>query len=61
MWDTLLTAGALVLVIEGLLPFANPEGWQSAMRRLVDVDPAQLRLAGLGSMVVGALVLAFLH
>ncbi len=61
MWGEILTAVALVLVLEGLLPFANPEGWRDAMRRLLEVEPARLRMAGLGSMLVGTLLLLIVH
>ncbi len=31
MWDDLIRAIALVLVIEGILPFLSPDGWRQAM------------------------------
>jgi hypothetical protein len=51
---------ALVLVIEGLLPFANPVLWRRVFERAVQMTDGQIRLVGLGSLVVGvALLLLF--
>ncbi len=61
MWTEILTAVALVLVIEGLLPCINPGGWKQAMRQLLETDEDRLRWFGLGSMITGALLLAIIH
>ena len=61
MWTEILTAVALVLVIEGLLPCINPGGWKQAMRQLIETDEDRLRWFGLGSMIAGALLLAIVH
>ena len=53
----LLTALALVLVIEGLLPFASPALYRAAVETLASVSPAQLRVGGLCSMLAGVLLL----
>ena len=50
-------AFALYLVLEGLLPFANPAAFQRLMSRLAKLEPAQLRWGGLISMVVGLALL----
>ena len=57
MWHDLLVALALLLVIEGILPFLNPEGMRRAMRVLVEMSDANLRFAGLTSMIIGCLLL----
>ncbi|MCK4675626.1 MAG: DUF2065 domain-containing protein, partial [Gammaproteobacteria bacterium] len=31
MWDSIIPAFALVLVIEGMLPFLSPRSWRDAM------------------------------
>jgi len=54
-----LVALALVLVIEGLLPFLAPRVWRDTMRRVAELTDGQLRFIGLGSMVAGLLVLYF--
>lgn len=53
-WSDLFAALALVLVIEGLLPALNPEGWRETMGRLAGMESGQLRKIGLVSMVAGA-------
>ncbi|HEY7904032.1 MAG TPA: DUF2065 domain-containing protein [Casimicrobiaceae bacterium] len=54
---SLWTALALVLVIEGLLPFAAPTIWREAFRRMTALSDGQLRFIGLASIVVGILSL----
>lgn len=57
MWDDLVRAIALVLVIEGMLPFLSPDGWRQAMIQAGRLSDKTLRTIGLVSMVVGVLVL----
>ncbi len=57
MWHDILVALALVLVIEGILPFLNPGGWRSAMLGAARLDDRSLRLIGLVSMVLGVIML----
>ena len=57
MSKTLLTAFALVLVIEGILPFLLPAMWRAAFRRLTEMSDGQVRFIGLSSMVAGVLLL----
>lgn len=54
-----LMAFALVLVIEGLLPFANPGLWRRVFERAVQMTDGQIRLLGLGSLIVGVALLLF--
>ncbi|MEQ9478630.1 MAG: DUF2065 domain-containing protein [Algiphilus sp.] len=53
MWDDLFRALALVLVIEGLLPFAAPARWRETMLRLATLDDRQLRIIGVTSIIAG--------
>jgi len=55
--ETVLTAVALMLVIEGALPFAAPQLWREAVPRLSETRDGQIRFAGLASMSVGVLIL----
>lgn len=55
--NTLLMAVALMLVIEGLLPFLLPTVWREAFRRLTEMSDGQIRFVGLTSMVAGVLLL----
>jgi uncharacterized protein len=60
-WDDLLAAFALYLVLEGLMPFLNPGGMKSTLRKLADLPEGMLRVAGLASMIAGALLLYFVR
>ena len=55
--DTLWSALALVLVIEGLLPFLSPGGWRRGFGQLMQLRDGQLRFFGLCSIVVGLFLL----
>ena len=57
MWQDLLTALALVLVIEGVLPFVNPGGFRRALLMATQLDDNWLRFAGLTAMILGCLLL----
>ena len=54
---TLLLAVALMLIIEGLLPFLLPAVWRDAFRRLTEMSDGQIRFVGLSSMIAGLLLL----
>ena len=56
----ILTAFALVLIIEGVLPFLLPSLWREAFRRLTEMTDGQVRFLGLSSMVAGVLLLYLL-
>ncbi|AOY93525.1 DUF2065 domain-containing protein [Cupriavidus sp. USMAA2-4] len=55
MSDALWLALALLLVLEGMLPFAAPALWRQAMLRLAQLPDAQLRVFGLVAMAAGLL------
>jgi hypothetical protein len=59
MGGTLVTALALMLVLEGLLPFLAPGLWRDTFRRIIEMTDGQIRFIGLGSMLAG-LVLFYL-
>ncbi len=52
-----LTAIALMLVIEGVLPFLNPAGLRRTLLMLAEQDDRSLRIMGLISMVAGVAML----
>lgn len=58
MWGEIFTAVALVMVIEGLLPFISPARYKEAMASLVSQENRTLRVIGLSSMIAGAVLLA---
>jgi uncharacterized protein YjeT (DUF2065 family) len=53
----LLAALALFFVLEGIVPFLNPGGLKRALEKLVTIGDRELRIAGLGSMLVGVVIL----
>jgi uncharacterized protein YjeT (DUF2065 family) len=55
--SSLLAAFALMLVLEGILPFLMPGVWRDTFRRLTDMSDGQIRFVGLSSMLVGVLLL----
>ena len=59
--DALWSALALVLVIEGLLPFVSPGGWRRGFGQLMQLQDGQLRFFGLCSILVGLLLLWVLN
>jgi uncharacterized protein len=57
MGPTFLMALALLLILEGVLPFLAPNLWRETFRRLTQMNDGQIRFIGLSSMVVGVLLL----
>jgi uncharacterized protein YjeT (DUF2065 family) len=57
----LVVALCLVLVIEGLVLFAAPRGWQATMREAVKLSPRTLRLFGAAAVGVGLIALQLMH
>jgi len=53
MWQDLLRAVALVMIIEGVLPFLSPGFLRDALARFQEMDDRALRAAGLVSMLIG--------
>jgi len=61
MWQDLWAALALVLVIEGVLPFINPNGMRKTWLQMAQMDEKSLRIAGLVSMIAGLIVLSLVR
>ncbi|KAB7628357.1 DUF2065 domain-containing protein [Alkalilimnicola sp. S0819] len=57
MWQDLFSALALVLVLEGIMPFLSPDGLRRSLLGIARLDDRVLRVMGLGSMLLGALLL----
>lgn len=57
MASTFLLAFALMLIVEGLLPFLAPSLWRDAFRRITQLTDGQIRFFGLTSMLIGLLLL----
>lgn len=60
MTTNLLVAFALMLVLEGVMPFVWPRKWRDTFMRLVQLSDGQIRFIGLTSMLVGLILLVFL-
>ncbi|MFT5519841.1 MAG: hypothetical protein ACI9IA_000425 [Enterobacterales bacterium] len=52
-----LTALALLLIFEGLMPFASPSKWKDVLRNIVELDSSKVRMFGFASMMGGLLIL----
>ncbi|CAG4883236.1 Putative inner membrane protein YjeT (clustered with HflC) [Georgfuchsia toluolica] len=53
----LLAAFALMLILEGLLPFLSPQAWRNAFRRVIEMQDGQIRFIGLSSIIMGVVLL----
>ena len=59
--DSLWPAFALLLIVEGVLPFAAPRAWRETFRRLIELSDGQLRFIGLLSMALGVVSMVVIH
>ncbi len=59
MWETLWAAIALMLVLEGIIPFLYPSKWRNLVATLAQISDKQLRMMGLVSMLLGVGLLYF--
>ncbi len=57
MATTFLMALALMLILEGVLPFLAPNLWRDTFRRITQMNDGQIRFVGLASMGIGLLLL----
>ena len=53
---TFLMALALMLILEGVLPFLAPNLWRDTFRRITQMTDGQIRFVGLSSMLIGLLI-----
>lgn len=56
-----LTAIALVIVIEGIFPAINPAAYRRAVMQLGSMPDRAIRYTGLGLMIAGAVILQLVH
>ena len=61
MWSELLTALALVFILEGIMPFINPDGLRKMFMLALQFDNNTLRFIGLSSMLFGLAMLYIVH
>lgn len=57
MWQDLLTAFALYLIIEGMIPFVGPDLFRRIVMRIAQLDDNSLRVSGLTVVAAGLLLL----
>ncbi|MDX5363711.1 MAG: DUF2065 domain-containing protein [Pseudazoarcus pumilus] len=57
MGTSLLMAFALMLILEGLLPFVAPARWREAFLQIARLADGQIRFVGLTAMVAGVVIL----
>ena len=51
--DSLWVALAMLLILEGVLPFLAPALWRDTFRKLTELSDGQLRFIGLLSIIAG--------
>ncbi len=56
-WGDLLSALALVMVIEGIVPFVSPQSLRGMLEAVSRIDDRTLRVTGLVSMIFGVIML----
>lgn len=56
-WHDLFNAIALVLILEGILPFANPSSIKNIYKAMQQIPEGSLRMVGFSSIAVGLLLL----
>ena len=61
MWHDLLVATALLLVIEGILPFLSPDGLRRVLVLMSQMDDRSMRFSGLVSMSLGVILLYLIN
>ncbi len=61
MWESLLKAVCLLLIIEGMIPFLYPSKWRSLVEKLAVINDRHLRVMGLASMLLGVFLLYLLN
>ncbi len=60
-WGDLFAALALVMIIEGIIPFISPQGYKNTMQQLTSMPESTLRSIGFGLMLVGVVSLYFVR
>jgi uncharacterized protein YjeT (DUF2065 family) len=61
MWQNLLIALAMVLIIEGVLPFLHPRGFRKTLAVIGTLKDGQLRTIGGFSMLLGLIALYIIN
>ena len=57
MWQDILTAFALYLIIEGMIPFVGPDFFRKTVAKLSELEDNHLRATGVTIMAAGLILL----
>jgi uncharacterized protein len=60
LWIELLRAFALLLVLEGIMPFLYPKGWRELLQSISASSDTSVRTTGLIIMLAGVVLLYLL-
>lgn len=60
-WQVLPAAIALVLIIEGLMPFISPNRWRNMLEVVAQMEDRVIRNIGLSSMLLGVAILYWVN
>ena len=58
-WENFLVGLSLLLVFEGIMPFASPNRWRQAILSIATMKPLHIRIIGFVSMISGLLLLSW--
>ena len=57
MWDMILTAVAIILIIEGVVPLVSPQTCKKMMSSIAKLNNTTLRILGLVALILGVVIL----
>jgi len=57
MWQDILTAFSLYLILEGMIPFVSPKRFRRTVEQIAKLGDNNVRVAGLLAMAAGLLML----
>lgn len=60
-WKDLFNALALMIILEAVLPFLNPNRFRQALELVSQLHDRQIRTAGLFCMLAGVMMLYFIN
>jgi len=61
MWQSLIMAFSLMLILEGVIPFLYPNRWKVMVQKISEVDSGTMRISGFLSMIAGVVLLYLVH
>jgi uncharacterized protein YjeT (DUF2065 family) len=57
----IIAAIALVMIVEGIMPFIAPKAWKNLLLQLAQMDEKHLRLFGAIMLVAGAITFNYIQ